>query len=257
MATTIDEIGQPYHVTDDSGLSLDFHPGQWDAWDSTKRQIYVTAGTQGGKTSFGPHWLRREIYHPNIGRGPGDYLAVTGAYDLFKLKMLPAIRDLFEDVTDDGRYWSGDKILELRDPNPKSKQHPRGGTFWAQRSDDRMWGRIILRSAESSGGLESSTASAAWLDECGLDSFTAETYRAVRRRLSLTRGRILGTTTLYVLYNWLRKLHDEWKAGRNDIDFISFSSIINPSFPKDEYDEACPNTSSTCNIAAFTTSRPA
>lgn len=226
---TIDAIGQPYHTTEDGGLSLDLHPGQWEAWDSTKRFIFVLAGTQGGKTTFGPLWLHREIYHPTIGRGPGDYLAVTGNYDLFKLKLLPAVRDYFEDVTRDGRYWTGERIMELRDPQT--------GKFWAKRVDDRMWGRIILRSAESGGGLESSTARAAWLDECGLDSFTAETWRAVRRRLSLSQGRILGTTTLYVLYNWLKTLYDEWRNGRQDIAFIQFASIINPSFPKDEYDQ--------------------
>lgn len=224
-------IGQPYHITPDGGLSLDFHPGQWDAWDSLKRFIFVIAGTQGGKTSYGPHWLYREIYHPEIGRGAGDYLAVTASYDLFKLKMLPAIREIFEHVTAMGRYWLGERVMELRDPAT--------GKFWAKRSDDPMWGRIILRSAESGSGLESSTALAAWLDECGMESFTSETWQAIRRRLSLARGRVLGTTTLYVLYNWLRTLYDEWQnKTRDDITFIQFSSIQNPSFPKDEYDQA-------------------
>jgi hypothetical protein len=121
-------------------------------------------------------------------------------------------------------------VLELRDPKT--------GTFWAKRADDTMWGRIILRSAESGSGFESSTANAAWLDECGMDSFTAEIWRAVRRRLSLHRGRLLGTTTLYTLYNWLRQLYDEWQNGREDVEFIQFASIQNPSFPKDEYDLA-------------------
>jgi len=229
--TTAAAIQQPYHITPDGGLSLDFHPGQWDAWDSLKRFIFVIAGTQGGKTSFGPHWLYREIYHPEIGRGGGDYLAVTASYDLFKLKMLPAIREIFETVTAMGRYWLGERVMELRDPAT--------GKFWARRSDDRMWGRIILRSAESGSGLESSTALAAWLDECGMESFTSETWQAIRRRLSLARGRVLGTTTLYVLYNWLRTLFDEWhNKTRDDITFIQFPSIQNPAFPKEEYDQA-------------------
>jgi hypothetical protein len=226
----IDTIGQPYHVTADGGLSLDFHPGQWDAWDCARRFVFILAGTQGGKTSFGPHWLHREIYHPTIGRGSGDYIAATASYDLFKLKMLPAIRDLFEGITSNGRYWSGDKVLELRDPAT--------GKFWAKKADDPMWGRIILRSAESGSGMESSTANAAWLDECGMDSFTVETWRSIRRRLSLTRGRVLGTTTLYTLYNWLRQLFDEWQNGREDVAFIQFASIQNPSFPRTEFDQA-------------------
>lgn len=236
--TTRTAVSQPYHITDDGGLSLDFHPGQWRAWDSMARFVFVTAGTQGGKTSFGPFWQHREIYHPVIGRGGGDHLAVSGSYDLFQLKMLPAMRELFEHITRDGRFWASNRVIELRDPNPKSKEHPKGGTFWANRADDKMWGRIILRSAESGGGLESSTALSAWLDECGMDTFTAETWRAIRRRLSLSRGRVLGTTTLYVMYNWLKQLYDEWVNGRKDIDFIQFASIQNPAFPKEEYDQA-------------------
>lgn len=216
------------------------HPGQLEAWDSTRRFILMMAGTQGGKTSFGPWWLHREIYGNEsfVGCGAGDYLAVTASYDLFKLKMLPAIREVFEHIFAAGRYWAGDKVIELRDPTPPSDDNPKGGTFWARRSDDPMWGRIILRSASTEGGLESATANAAWLDEAGLDDFTALTWQAIRRRLSLSRGRVLVTTTLYVLYNWLRRLYDDWNAGRDDIDVINFSSIINPRFPKDEYDQA-------------------
>lgn len=236
--TNDDTVGQPYHLTEDGNLSLDFHPGQWKAWDSTARFIIVTAGTQGGKTSFGPWWQHREIYDQVIGRGGGDHLAVTASYDMFKLKMLPAMRELFENTTYQGRYWSGDKVMELRDPYEPSEENPKGGTFWAKRADDPMWGRIILRSAESGGGLESSTAKSAWLDECGMESFTSETYRSIRRRLSLYRGRILGTTTLYVLYNWLRQLYEDWNNGRNDVEFVQFASIINPSFPREEYDQA-------------------
>lgn len=223
-------IGQPFHVLDDGGLSLDFHSGQWQAWDSQARFTFVLAGTQGGKTTFGPPWLHREIYHAEFGRGAADYLAVTASYDMFKLKMLPALRDYFEGVTEDGRYWAADRVIELRDPDT--------GKFKARRSDDDMWGRIILRSAEAGSGLEAATAAAAWLDECGMDTFTADTWRAVLRRLSLYQGRVLGTTTLYVLYNWLRTLYDEWRAGRKDVAFVQFSSIINPSFPKDEYERA-------------------
>jgi hypothetical protein len=38
-------------------LKFNFHPGQLRAWDSDKRFILVLAGTQGGKTSFGPFTL--------------------------------------------------------------------------------------------------------------------------------------------------------------------------------------------------------
>jgi hypothetical protein len=215
---TINETGE---------VDLSFHPGQWRAWNSVSRFPFVIAGTQGGKTSFGPWWLLREIYDPDVGRGGGDYLAVTASYDLFKLKMLPELRTVFESVQNVGRYWAGDKVLELRDPAT--------GQFHANRSDDPMWGRIILRSAQAGGGLEASTAKGAWLDECGQDDFTLEDWEAVQRRLSLAEGRALGTTTPYNL-GWLKsQVYDPWTEGDPDFDVISFASTQNPAFPKREF----------------------
>lgn len=210
--------------SDDGKLRVRFHRGQARAWRSKRRFVFVIAGTQGGKTSFGPWWLWREIRR----RGAGDYLAVTASYDLFKLKMLPELRRVFEDALNIGRYWAGDKVIELRDP--ESSQ------FWAEHSNDPMWGRIILRSASSGGGLESATAQAAWLDECGQDDFTLEDWEAVQRRLSLTEGRVLGTTTPYNI-GWLKtEIYDRWAGGDPDIDVISFESIANPAFPRSEFE---------------------
>lgn len=215
-----------WKLSSDGTLELDFHPGQTRAWESQRRFTFVLAGTQSGKTSWGPWWLWHQVRR----FGCGDYLAVTASYDLFKLKMLPALRETFEHVLRIGRYWSGDRILELADPAT--------GRFWAKRADDPMWGRIILRSAESGGGLESSTAHAAWLDEAGMDSFTLETWEAVQRRLSLSEGPVLGTTTLYNL-GWMKQeIYDRWLAGDKDIAVIQFPSYINPAFPRAEYDRA-------------------
>lgn len=205
-------------------LHLHLHSGQARAWLSKKRFVFMLAGTQGGKTSFGPWWLNREI----VEHGGGDYLAVTSSFDLFKLKMLPEIRTVFEEVLGCGRYWAGDKVLELKNPAT--------GEFHAKRSDDPMWGRIILRSAQSKGGLESATAKAAWLDECGQDDFRLGDWEAVQRRLSLSQGRVLGTTTIYNL-GWMKhEIYDAWVAGDEDIDVVQFSSVINPQFPPEEFE---------------------
>jgi hypothetical protein len=186
--------------------------------------VFLFAGSQGGKTVFGPVWLYREI----LKHGPGDYLAVTATFDLFKLKMLPSLRWLFEHTLRVGRYWAGSKVIELADPET--------GRFWATQADDMMWGRIILRSAQSKGGLESSTAKAAWLDECGMDDFTVSEWEAVERRLSLFQGRVLGTTTLYNR-GWVKsRIYDKWRDGSPLHDVIQFASYINPSYPKDEFD---------------------
>jgi hypothetical protein len=201
------------------------HAGQAKAWRSDARFVVVLAGTQSGKTSWGPLWLKREIDR----RGAGDYLAVTASYDLFKLKMLPALRETFEHVYQIGRYWSGDRIIELRDPA--------SGRFLAKHADDPMWGRIILRSAESGAGLESNTAQAAWLDEAGQDGFDLSTWEAVLRRLSLSMGRVLLTTTIYNL-GWLKQTLYDKRESDSDIEVIQFNSIANPAFPRAEWERA-------------------
>lgn len=207
-------------------LELEFHDAQLRAWDSERRFVFFIGGTQVGKTSFGPWWLWREIQRC----GSGDYLAVSASYDLFKLKMLPELRAVFEHTLGIGRYWSGDKIIELRNPET--------GEFDAKRADDPMWGRIILRSAEAGGGLESASAKAAWLDECGQDGFTIQSWDAVRRRLALSRGRVLGTTTPYNL-GWLKiEVMDRWLAGDERFEVVQAESRANPAFSEEEFAEA-------------------
>jgi hypothetical protein len=211
---------------DDGELRLKLHEAQAKVWQSERRFTFYIAGTQSGKTSFGPWWLWREIRKG----GAGDYLAVTASFDLFKLKMLPEMRTIFEHVLKIGRYWAGDKVIELQDPEK--------GEFWASRSDDPMWGRIILRSASAEGGLESATAQAAWLDEVGQDEFTLGAWEAVLRRLALSQGRVLGTTTPYNL-GWLKsQVFDRWRSGDGDYLVVQAESTANPAFPRAEYERA-------------------
>jgi hypothetical protein len=207
-------------------LTLALHPGQARAWASERRIVAIFAGTQGGKTSFEPWWLWREIAR----RGAGDYLAVTATYDLFKLKFLPALLEVFEHLLGTGRYWAANRVIELADPAT--------GRFRARHADDPMWGRIILRSAESEGGLEASTAQAAVVDEAGQDAFTVESWWAILRRVALALGRVLLGTTIYNL-GWTKaQIYDRWAAGDPTYDVIQFDSVENPAFPRAEYERA-------------------
>lgn len=204
------------------------------ALKSKARYTIITSGSQAGKTSVGPVWLDEEI-----GRcGPGDYLAVTSTYDLFNMKMLPELTRYFCDYRKSGRYHPEPKVIELIDPDTER--------FWARTAKDKMWGRIILRSAAAGskngavgvGRLEAATAKAAWLDEFGMDSFTLGAWESVKRRLRINHGRVLGTTTLYN-FGWLRsELYVPWTQGARNIKVIQFDSTMNPSFPLDEYEEA-------------------
>lgn len=232
------------HLHNEALKPVPFHLGQQIVMDSLERLVGMFAGSQGGKTSLGPWWLDQEIRR----RNGGDYLAITSTYDLFKLKMLPTMLSVFEQILQIGRYWVGDKVIEIRDPS--------SGEFLAKRSSDHMWARIVLRSADSLSGLESASAKGAWLDECGMDKFTFAAYKAIRRRLALYTGRMLFTTTLYNL-GWLvtHVLDPVISSGETKVfhigeaqldhtvnksksaEIVQFDSVINPQFPIQEFEE--------------------
>ena len=206
----------------------------------------MISGTQSGKTQWAPWWLKREIE----GRGNGDYIAICPTYDLYTLKALPALLKVFCDICNIGKYWGGTRVVEIReDAKPDGK-------FWAKTSKDPMWARIILRSADSEGGLEAATAKGAWLDEAGQTGFDLSAWNAIRRRLALHEGRALITSTLYDL-GWLKQKMIDPLTGvtpthhivddrgaemtlreNDDIALIQFDSIANPSYPLAEFEEA-------------------
>ena len=201
-----------YQISPEGKLRFQLHAGQAQAWRSKTRFNFIVAGTQGGKTSFLPLWLDREIKE----KGHGDYIAATATYDLFKLKFLPVMRSYFLDMF----QWQEDKSDRV---------------FW-KLYKPRMFDRIILRSASSEGGLESATGKGAVLDECGQDAFRVGAWEAVQRRLSLSQGRVLGATTPYNL-GWLKtEVFDRWRNKDPFFRVIQFQSIMNPAFPKAEFE---------------------
>jgi len=202
-------------ITSEGTLRLHFHQGQTQAWDSTKKWIFLLIGTQGGKTSFGPHWLEREIQN----KGPGDYLAVTATYPLLRLKMKPEFLYVFDTLLKLGTWHEADKIFTSYE-----KYH--GAEAF----------RVIFGSATNPESIESATAKAAWLDELGQEQFRRGAWDANLRRLSLAEGRLLGTTTLYS-WGWFKsEVYDPWKEGnRPDVEVIQVDSTVNPAFPKSEY----------------------
>lgn len=239
MSVAVEAIPQPkvagrrdiYEVSPEGRLSIVFHPGQVEAWQNRKRITLVTAGTQSGKTSFGPMWLERAIQEG----GPGDYLIVTPTYALLDLKLLPELRRYFEHTRQYGKYFAS----------------PRRRFTFTPEGEERMWGRskgddlarpttnIFFGYAEDPESLESMTVKAAWLDEAGQKKFKLGSWYAILRRLSLSEGPILITTTPYNL-GWLyQKLYLPWKNGTsNDVSVVQFDSTKNPAFPVSEWRRA-------------------
>jgi hypothetical protein len=223
-------------VTEDGKLNLRFHNGQMRTWNSIARFVFMLAGSQGGKTSFLPHWLHRECETARgqlaAGEPLGDFLAVTSTYDQFKLKMLPEMLAVFIEILGIGRYWAGSRVLELREGLVPT------GSLWASKADDPMWGRIILRSAEAVSGLEAATAKAAALDEVGQPEFTRGAWDAILRRVALHKGRVLGVTTIYNA-GWLKsEVYDRWAKGDKNYEVVQFDSVLNPMFPQEEFERA-------------------
>lgn len=214
-----------FEVTSAGKLRFHFHKGQLQAWNALKRFILVLAGTQGGKTSFGPIWLWREMQQ----KGPGDYLVVAPTFPLLELKLLPEFKNLFEDLLQLGRY--------VGSPTRKFTLSREGAL--------RLWGadpgtptNVYFGHAQDPSGLESATAKAAWLDEAGQKKFKQGSFEAILRRLALHEGRVLITTTPYY-HGWLKRLlHDAALKGDPDTDLIRFESRMNPLFSPAEWERA-------------------
>lgn len=215
---------RPYTV-ENGEIVLQFHPNQWRAWDSLKRIVAVIAGTQAGKTSFGPAWFFREIQQ----RGPGDYLVAAPTYPLLGLKTIPEYIRYFQTITQVARY--------VGSPTKKLIVSPAGQRmlFGKEYNDETA---VFFGHAQDPDSLESMTAKAAHADECGQKKFKLGSYEAIMRRLSINEGRLLVTTTPYYL-GWLKqKIHDPGLHGDPNIDLIRFRSIDNPAFPRAEWERA-------------------
>ena len=205
---------------DGDRLRFNPHPGQVRAWDCNKRFVVVVAGTQSGKTAFGPIWLWREIQQA----GPGDYIVVTPTFPLLDKKALPEFRRLFEDRLKLGRYvGSPSRRFDFSEEGQKRAFDNSGEGY-----ETTVW----FGYATNPDSLESATAKGAWLDEAGQPSFKLGSWEAIQRRLSIHQGRALFTTTPYYI-GWLRDLLDKPEVGT-----VNFRSTENPTFPVEEYERA-------------------
>ena len=216
---------KPFYDVDETGhLWLSLHPGQTAVYEDTAHVVCLLCGSQYGKTTIGPCWLHREMNEED-GTTPifGDYLVVTATFPLLRNKMLPELRKYFETYLKWGEWKAGEKVFESFE-----KYHGAPGQ------------RIIVGSATSPESLESATAIAAWLDECGQHQFTREAWEAVNRRLAVAtrigKGRMLLTTTPYE-FGWFKfEVYDRWKQGDKNISVIQGDSKDNPAFPEEEYE---------------------
>ena len=204
----------PYSVreTDEGKFEAYFpmHSGQKRAMASKARITLVLAGSQSGKTSWAAWWLLREIRDC----GPGVYLYASPTHPLLAAQPIPSVRALFEDMMRLGTYKEQKNVFEFSTDGSR-----------------RLFGEpakchIKFGHASKPDSLESMTAKAAVLDECGQDTFKVGSFEAIERRLLRHEGRMLLCSTPYNL-GWLKKrIYDN--RDSDDIECIQFASIENP-----------------------------
>ncbi|MDZ7658067.1 hypothetical protein [Fodinibius sp.] len=213
-------------ISEDGKLRLNLHRGQAKAWKSDARFVCVLAGTQGGKTSFGPYWLWREIKRC----GPGDYMVVTPTFTLLEKKALPEFLKFFKKRLQLGDYVGGSK--KTFTVSEAGKERLFGEDYQDKYHDTET--KIFFGHAQDPESLESATAKAAWLDEVGQKKFKLGSWEAIQRRLSIHQGRALFTTTPYNL-GWLKQEIWDKRKTDPDIEVIRFESKDNPIFPIEEW----------------------
>lgn len=189
-------------------IIVDPHSGQMDILTATQRYIAAIAGTGGGKTSLGCIWLAQEIQkNPS-----GDFLVVSPNFRMLSRVVIPMLTDLF--------------IKTLHCAEHRKVE----GVFLLETG-----GRILLGSADKPLSLEGAHVHAVWLDEAG--QMDALVWDVSQRRVGLTQGRILITTTPYA-WNWLKfEVTDRFDAGDTEYYVKRYSSIMNPSYSKSEYEK--------------------
>lgn len=181
-----------------------------------------------GKTILGPSWMWREMQT----RGPGDYLVVAPTFPLLSMKVLPEFLKLFKTQMKLGTF-TGNPIRKF----VLSSYGER--SLWGDPQDECT--QVFFGHANDPDSLESATAKACWCDEAGQRRFKLGSFEAIQRRLSVNRGRMLITTTPFC-FGWLKTLlFDPWKLKKfknNEVDVINFDSLMNPTFPREKYEQA-------------------
>lgn len=192
---------------------MEFRPHKYQSkiLKSKSRFILASSGIQGGKTMTGGVWLCQQIEKKGLDR---NYLLAAPTYKILQQSTLPKFFSILGDISKLGQYRKADSEIKLT-----------GGT-----------GKVYIRSTEQPDLLEGMTIDgAAWLDEAGQMSETVWTN--VLGRTAIAMSPILLTTTPYTM-NWVyREIIKRWLAGDKNYEVVAWTSVDNPYFPKEEYEQ--------------------
>jgi len=187
---------------------VDLHPYQAEAFFSEKRITIACSGIQGGKTEVGNLWFRDQI---GKFRDPTDnFILASPDYKILSQSTFPVFM----------HYMS--KFGDINKKDMVFKLHS-GGTIFIRSMHDPY----------SCEGIRD--VRAIYLDEGGKANKMA--WVNLNARAAFRQANIFVSTTPYSL-NWLYKdVYKPWRAGdRDDVAFITWKSVDNPHFPKEEFE---------------------
>ena len=182
---------------------------QQEVIEAKERFIVVVTGLQGGKTTVGSIWMCNGIYQDfKAGKKGADYLIAAPTEKILQQSTLPKFRSI---LPKDWAVWHENrKVFEL------------------------AWGdRIFVRSTDDPEHLEGMTVRRAWLDEAG--QMKNQVWINVQGRVAIHQGQVLFTTTPYSM-GWFYR--DLIKGSNPDVKLITWASVDNPAFPKEEFERA-------------------
>ena len=188
---------------------IELHEYQSKAMLSDKRIIALIAGTGGGKTWFGTHWVWTEY-----ARNMSDALIVAPTYKVLnQATMRTFVAETKRVYGDYGQYFS------------------QSGEFRTR------WGHIFYcRTAMKPEHMEGLKAGIVWGDEASL--YKADVWPIMLGRGAMYHARYLLTTTPKGL-NWLyHDIYKPFKNGDPDIEVVQYRSIDNPFYDQAEADLA-------------------
>lgn len=216
-------------------MEVNLHPAQDKIFESTARFVAAIAGIRGGKTFVGALWLLDQIQTDRKNGLYGDYLICAPTIPKLDQSTLPTFNKFFP--RDWGIFKVQKNCYELSWCFPGTEEPC----------------RIFVRSLDDPDAVEGMTVRAAWMDEAG--AVSGEAWVNVQGRLSFDRGRCILTSTPYAV-NWFerdilnkaRRVHEyndlgvyrlrDYPDRPNEIEVVTWATIGNPAFPRDEYERA-------------------
>lgn len=127
------------------------------------------------------------------------------------------------------------KFFEIN-PDLRKYHNKSDGIISIPRGKDKVQ-NIYIRSTDNPLTLEGMTLGFAWLDEAG--QMKRDAWVFIQARVAIKKGQVFITTTPYNM-GWLYlEFYKPWKErekGYEDFEVVTWASIDNPYFPKDEFE---------------------